>query len=356
MASETVPTRQDAAAAAAALLAEGAEEVLLFGSVARGDADEHSDIDLVALFADIDYTQRGELQSRLAAAAEAAVGRWPVQVKVTDRPEWRRRVAEVSSSVEHRIAADAVVVASSARRAPVRWDKEMIRPMSNPTEALAYFTTTVRKQLSTLHRSLTQGYGEVMSALPPEEHEEARLNRMLDGCADAALVVELSLKALATLYGDPMPDDRELRRTGGHDIEACLAMIPEQHREMPRRLLDTSGLDIAYMSGWRIRATYPDDVDLQRATADDLIERYTQVALKVCAFAVHEICAEVGPTPAMLAAIRNWEHYATAIANQDPRTGLTRSGDPEPYRLASSDPPLPFQPPDGPAPDTRHDI
>ena len=43
------------AVAAEALISGGAEEVLLFGSVARGDADESSDIDLVAVFADIDY-------------------------------------------------------------------------------------------------------------------------------------------------------------------------------------------------------------------------------------------------------------------------------------------------------------
>ena len=97
-----VPTLADAATAAEALVAGGAEEVLVFGSVARGDAGAGSDIDLVALFADIEYSQRRRLKSRLEEAAMAAVGRWPVQVVVTDRLEWRARVENVSSSFESR--------------------------------------------------------------------------------------------------------------------------------------------------------------------------------------------------------------------------------------------------------------
>ena len=128
----------DAALAAEAVVAGGAEEVLLFGSVARGDAGEGSDIDLVALFADIDYAQRRILKRRLEEAAGEAVGRWPVQVVVTDRPEWRARVENVSASFERRISADAVPVADSTARGVVNWDKEMVRPMSNPAEALQY--------------------------------------------------------------------------------------------------------------------------------------------------------------------------------------------------------------------------
>jgi predicted nucleotidyltransferase len=87
----------DATVAAEALTAAGAEEVLLFGSVARGDAHNGSDIDLVALFADIDYSQRRAIRQRLEAAA-ASVTRWTTQVIVTDRPEWRRRVDEVPAA------------------------------------------------------------------------------------------------------------------------------------------------------------------------------------------------------------------------------------------------------------------
>ena len=67
------------------------------GPVARGD----SDIDLVAVFDDLDYSQR--LSLRLSLGAAAAAGR-PVEVYVTDRPEWARRTRDVSASFEARIA------------------------------------------------------------------------------------------------------------------------------------------------------------------------------------------------------------------------------------------------------------
>ena len=48
----------DAKAAGRALTDAGAREVMVFGSVARGDAGPHSDIDLVAVFDDVDYRTR----------------------------------------------------------------------------------------------------------------------------------------------------------------------------------------------------------------------------------------------------------------------------------------------------------
>lgn len=32
------------------------------------------------------------------------------------------------------------------------------------------------------------------------------------------------------------------------------------------------GLDLRTMSQWRVRATYPDDIDIERALADRLVE------------------------------------------------------------------------------------
>ena len=53
-----VPTIEDARRAAEALAAAGVGRVVLFGSVARGAATERSDIDLVAIYDDIDYNKR----------------------------------------------------------------------------------------------------------------------------------------------------------------------------------------------------------------------------------------------------------------------------------------------------------
>lgn len=55
---ERAPSVGDAERAAEALAAAGVCEVWLHGSVARGAAGPGSDIDLVAIYPDLDYRQR----------------------------------------------------------------------------------------------------------------------------------------------------------------------------------------------------------------------------------------------------------------------------------------------------------
>ena len=52
------------------LLQAGVGTVLLYGSVARGDATEHSDIDLIAIYDNIDYDQRRKMASQLARSSQ----------------------------------------------------------------------------------------------------------------------------------------------------------------------------------------------------------------------------------------------------------------------------------------------
>ncbi|MHB1717928.1 MAG: nucleotidyltransferase domain-containing protein [Acidimicrobiales bacterium] len=70
------------------------EEVLLFGSVARGDDGPDSDLDLMVVCSSIDYTKRHELEAKLYGALSGAL---PVQVFVTDRRECERRRDVVGS-------------------------------------------------------------------------------------------------------------------------------------------------------------------------------------------------------------------------------------------------------------------
>ena len=327
MNSREVPTLADAAAAAEALVAGGAEEVLVFGSVARGEAGEDSDIDLVALFADIDYSQRPHLKNRLEKAAEAAVGHWPVQVVVTDRPEWRARVESVSSSFECRISVDAVAVADSTVRAAVRWDKEMVRPMSNPAEALRYFEDGVLTRLSELRDSARPSVDEDDPSLAPQEREVERLRRMVRVCENSAVAVELALKALAVLHGVGVASEGALR-SAGHDIAKCLDLLPDPPRGAVEAVVGSLGLDLRTMSQWRVRATYPDDIDIERALADRLVEDYTNTALAVCGFTIGGIAEHLGDTAAVRHTTAEWQRRAAFIADRDIRSGLLRDHGP----------------------------
>ena len=59
----------DVRAAADALVAEGVGEVRLYGSVARCEMHCGSDIDLLAVFDDLDYQKRWRVARRLQDAA-----------------------------------------------------------------------------------------------------------------------------------------------------------------------------------------------------------------------------------------------------------------------------------------------
>jgi uncharacterized protein len=71
------------------------QQVVLFGSVARGDDGPDSDIDLMVVLPQIDYSERHALEARLSAAIRRIV---PVQFFVTDVAECERRKDVVGST------------------------------------------------------------------------------------------------------------------------------------------------------------------------------------------------------------------------------------------------------------------
>ena len=109
------PCRADAERAAALLVTAGVSRVMLFGSVARGEATAGSDIDLVAIYDDLDYSERFARKQDLSRLAEAEVG-CPVDVLVTDRPEWKVRTERVPTSLESRVARSVLSNSPAARR------------------------------------------------------------------------------------------------------------------------------------------------------------------------------------------------------------------------------------------------
>ena len=126
--------------AADELVRAGAGRVLLFGSVARGEAGRRSDIDLVAIYDDLgDYSTRNKRRCALEAKARAVTG-CSVDVMVTDAPEWAVRTTKVPCSMEARVAGYAVELADAGRRTAIDWDKEIGLPASPAGELESRFT------------------------------------------------------------------------------------------------------------------------------------------------------------------------------------------------------------------------
>ena len=177
MADVAAPTIDDARTAGRALAGAGAREVLAFGSVARGDAEPYSDIDLVAVLDDVDYRNRWQAKLALDRLASQAAGH-SVDVWLTDVPESQNRRA---ASFAAAIRPDLVPVASSAGDdSAVRWDKEHLMAESD-TEAAYRRLREANRQLNRVagchrpdarERQAAAGGGEDL-------HDELRTDRLV---------------------------------------------------------------------------------------------------------------------------------------------------------------------------------
>ena len=225
-----VPVRADAERAAAALSDAGVGRVVLFGSVARGEATERSDIDLMAVYDDLDYGERWKRRCELKGLAEQAAG-FSVDVSVTDRAEWRMRTTRVLTSFEGRVDRQGVVLVDRPAD-DVDWGKEMVLPAGDCEEALDRLGRT------------RVALGELLDHLRPSPVEQGGLGvdvrarlmgRLQSGCGNARTAVELAVKALIHLGADPE------RTPWEHDIEKLCAQLSEPHRSVLTSMLEPLG-------------------------------------------------------------------------------------------------------------------
>lgn len=215
-------------------VALGAAEVLVFGSVARGDAVDGSDIDLVAVFDDLgDYRCRPDLELRLVKRA-GKLSDFEVDVWVTDRPEWARRTTVVSSSLEAAIADEAVAVADSGQcnDADVDWGKEIGMPPDNRAEALSRLED-VRNALSRVEARLEASGPErrAAAARSARRHSEARYERMVDICVHSQKTIESAMKTVVCLEGG--------RPERIHALDRLASKIPAPYRDVTQPAMDT---------------------------------------------------------------------------------------------------------------------
>lgn len=255
-----VPGRVDAERAAALLVSEGAGKVLLFGSVARGEASEESDIDLVAIYDDLDYEERFARKRELSKLARETIG-YPVDVLVTDRPEWKIRTQEVVTSLESRIADYGVVLADRGAGHHVEWDKEMVLP-TNGREAALRCLREVSSALRTLEMFLKPSDDESSARRSGDTEEAVYLEvvRFEGACGQVQRAVESAIKALVHLAGRR----RELR---GHNIGELAAQLVEPYRRDVDGLM--AGADAAEMTRWQQDSRYvTTDPDYESPTAD----------------------------------------------------------------------------------------
>lgn len=306
-----VPGRADAERAAAVLADAGVARVVLFGSVARGEATERSDIDLMAIYDDLDYSQRRKKESELVAAAKAATG-YSVDVVVTDRPEWKVRIEGVHASLENRAARDGVTLVD---RPPgvVDWNKEMVMPVDDYEEAL-YRLSLVDNSLLGLRDRLEPGSVERLEQRMGNEVRafDIYLVRLGRACGHAHGVVEASVKALIHLGASPGLE------AWGHDIAKLCGQLTEPHRSIVPPLLEPHGAEP--ITAWHARARYRREGRDPDATPE-LVAELARIACRVASYTVDQF-SDTHPTiAAVKELVRSVEYY---LEGYDLRTGKAK--------------------------------
>ena len=230
-------------------MAVDASAVLLYGSLARGTQGTDSDIDLVAVFDDLDYSTRWSRKVELTRLASRAAGR-PVEVRVTDWPEWVQR-SRLHTSFERGIAGDAVVLCK-APNGSVNWNKEIGMPTSD-TEDAAQSLDHTNDALRRIEAALEPAPGErrALADGDADDYLASVAVRLRAVCAESQTVLETALKALVHLYGTRPPGRI-------HRLDELLAEL-KGHKVRQAAEESLLGLDLAEVTIWRQRGTYPGD-------------------------------------------------------------------------------------------------
>ena len=274
------------------MVAAGVGQVWLFGSLARGEEQAYSDIDLVAVLDDLDYRNRWRIEAELKKAASAAAGQ-PVDVVVTDRPEWRMQRQQVSASFAAAISEDLVLLADRSPMKRVDWDKEQSMATSNEQLAAQRIDDVV------LH--LTKIVGDLdptpreTAAADRGEREWLAGARLVELCEAAHLAVEGSLKAVGTLTGV------QAKVLHDHDIKNIAEALPPEERDAMLALMESApGLvkTLGYISMWRTRGAYGTPTEGMTAQ---------EIATPGLAAALAGIAAEVADAAVAWAAVRGVE-------------------------------------------------
>lgn len=295
--------------AADEIAAAGVGRVLLFGSLARGEAQADSDIDLVAIYDDLDYAERSTRRCRLESRAHRAAG-CPVDVYVTDAPEWARRTTQVPCSLEAHIVNEAIELADTGSHTGVKWEKEIGLP-ADITGELQHRFTDMTSGIFHLTGRLRPTQDEADAAAEGDRDEVAACEnyRFAAAMGDIHMIAEAAAKASHILFVGTTPAHT-------HEIARLLDSLPNHVRRTFRDHAGTQ-VDLDALHLWRQGATYSADRPEPRFN-ERYLRTHAQAALDIAGF-VADQCRQHGLPDPVLAHFDLRTRRCTAALDQPVR-------------------------------------
>ena len=223
----------------------------MFGSVARGEAMPLSDIDLVAVFDDVEYQRRAVLAEFLRGIAQDASGR-RVDLWLTDLPEWTTQRSfgwSFASSIADDLRS---LVTGDANDGAVRWDKEQVMATSDAEAAYRRLNETCDQFESILNgQEPSARERRLARTCTRDELAAAGAGRLVDVCEASHMAVETALKALGCISG------MSARVMRGHNIERLLDALADEDRQAVGQLaLSEQVPTLGQITMWRSLGAY----------------------------------------------------------------------------------------------------
>ena len=229
----------------------GVGEVWLYGSVARGESEPGSDIDLVAVLNDLEYRRRFHVKAEMQEVARAACGR-RVEVLVTDQAEWRIQREQVSASFSSAISYDLMLIAcGSDKTVDVDWGKDQVMATSNDELALERLRG-VLLNLTKIEatRAPSPAERDLADDDDPGDYLLARGGRLVVLCEASDMAVENAAKAVGVISGV------DAKTLWEHDVNKIIGALDDEDTDALSELLAAAPELVKspdYVTMWRTR-------------------------------------------------------------------------------------------------------
>ena len=277
--------------------------VRLFGSVARGEATESSDIDLLVVLDDVDYGRVSSIAGELRWEAHTRTG-LPLDIWVLDWPRWESNIVH-PFTLEGRALTDGYWLKYVPPGADVKWEKKVA-----PTEVRI---DLLKNAINTLNSHLTAITNELSGIDNNErlgiEHKDesfywaalaARLGRMLHFCH---VVLEQAFAVIDHLAVVAHPKVK----TSQHGLRGTYEAFGEELKGDFHNMLASAGVDIGetaeevrewleWAENWRSMGTYHPADEL----SEDRARQYGKVVADASDYVFAVATAEIGDRTSLI--------------------------------------------------------